>query len=152
MDAFEHAIDNAPTRESTVSEIVELVAGSIRHRVLVVGSLPPGGRDLALIVRPCEERAVAESMAAAGLARRGLQWASFFDCSAYLVELIPARRRSLPGENWTRCTRKPARSHGAVSWISSSARRPIISCSFWRAAGARRTASPQAPSPESTTR
>ena len=97
MDAFEHAIDNAPTRESTVSEIVELVAGSIRHRVLVVGSLPPGGRDLALIVRPCEERAVAESMTAAGLARRGLQWASFFDCSAYLVELIPARRRSLQG-------------------------------------------------------
>jgi thymidylate kinase len=96
MDAFEHAIDNAPTSESTVSEIVELVSGSIRQRVLVVGSLPPGGRDLALIVRPCEERALAESLTAAGLARRGLQWASFFDCSAYLVELIPTRRLSLP--------------------------------------------------------
>ena len=96
MDAFDHAFDNASAREPVVCEIVDLVAATVSDRVLVVGSLPPQGRDLALIVRPAEERALTERLDAAGVPRRGLQWAWFFDCTAYLVELIPAKRLSLP--------------------------------------------------------
>lgn len=96
MDALEHATDDAPARESVVAEIVELADSAVRDRVLVIGSLPPHGRDLALIVRPPEQRVLSERLDAAGLARRGLQWAHFFDCTAYLVELLPSRRLSLP--------------------------------------------------------
>src|SRR5437588_705209 len=60
MDAFDHAFDNASAREPVVCEIVDLVAATVRDRVLVVGSLPPQGRDLALIVRPAADSALTE--------------------------------------------------------------------------------------------
>jgi thymidylate kinase len=61
-----------------------------RRRVLVVGSPPPRGRDLDLLVRPQEEDAVARALAAAGYRRRGSTWARFADGTADVVDLIPA--------------------------------------------------------------
>src|SRR5207244_12000586 len=48
------------------------------------------------LVRPPELRAVAAHLTEEGLCRRGLEWARFFDCSAYAVELVPAERLCLP--------------------------------------------------------
>jgi len=64
--------------------------------VLVLGSFPPAGRDLEILVRPRELRAIAAHLTSEGLVRRGLEWARFFDCSVYSVELIPAERLLLP--------------------------------------------------------
>ncbi len=75
---------------------MRLVESAVEDRVLVLGSLPPRGRDLELIVRPVEQRAISERLTAEGFARRGLEWAWFFDSTAYAVELIPAERLSVP--------------------------------------------------------
>src|SRR6266511_4704989 len=83
-------------REAVALNVVRLVESAVEDRVLVLGSLPPGGRDIELVVRPAEQRAIAELLAAEGFARRGLEWAWFSDCTAYAVELIPAERLSLP--------------------------------------------------------
>lgn len=73
-----------------------LVDRSVRDAVLVFGSPPPGGRDLDLLVRPAEERALAGALAEAGLARRGGEWVRFADCTAEAVELVPAADWGLP--------------------------------------------------------
>jgi thymidylate kinase len=86
----------ASNREAVALAVVRLVESAVEDRVLVLGSLPPGGRDLELIVRPVEQRAISELLTAEGFARRGLEWAWFFDSTAYAAELIPAERLSLP--------------------------------------------------------
>ena len=83
------------SREAVALNLARLVDVAVDDRVLVLGSLPPRGRDLELVVRPVEHRAVAEQLTEEGLARRGLEWARFFDSTAYAVELIPAERLSL---------------------------------------------------------
>jgi thymidylate kinase len=77
----------------TAAEIVDAALGG---RVLVVGSPPPGGRDLDLLVRPREEHAAAATLAAAGYLARGASWARFGDRSAEVVDLIPAGEWALP--------------------------------------------------------
>ena len=64
--------------------------------VLVFGSLPPEGRDLDLLVRPAEERALAEGLGREGFVRDGRLFARFRDCSAEVVELVPAADWRLP--------------------------------------------------------
>jgi len=88
--------DRKPSREQVVSEIVGRLDATLAAPALVLGSFPPGGRDLELLVRPPELRAAAAHLTAEGLCRRGLEWARFFDCSAYAVELVPAERLCLP--------------------------------------------------------
>jgi thymidylate kinase len=63
---------------------------------LVFGSLPPEGRDLDLLVRLPEARALAEGLERAGFIRDGKVFASFNDCSAAVVELVPAGDWGLP--------------------------------------------------------
>jgi thymidylate kinase len=84
-------------REAVALRVVELVEATVEDRVLVLGSLPPGGRDLELVVRPRELAAIAERLTADGFARRGLEWAWFFEGTAYAVELVPASRLALGG-------------------------------------------------------
>src|SRR5437868_2581021 len=67
-----------------------LVDESALDRVLVLGSLPPAGRDLDLLVREPDREALAARLEAAGFVRRGRDLALFEDCTAYAVELIPA--------------------------------------------------------------
>jgi thymidylate kinase len=85
-----------PSREQVVSEIVESIDAAVDAPVLVLGSSPPAGRDIELLVRPVELRAIAAHLGAEGFCRRGLEWARFFDCSVFAVELVPAERLCLP--------------------------------------------------------
>jgi thymidylate kinase len=88
--------DATRRREQTVSEIVESIDAAIGAPVLVLGSFPPAGRDLELLVRPPELNSLAAHLTEEGLCRRGLEWARFFDCSVYAVEMVPAGRLCLP--------------------------------------------------------
>jgi thymidylate kinase len=59
--------------------------------VLVIGSLPPAGRDLDLLVRPAAAEGLGRLLGDEGFHhRRGHVWARFADGSAEIVELIPA--------------------------------------------------------------
>lgn len=75
-----------------------LIDKATPEHVLVIGSLPPKGRDLDLLVRPLAETALTSVLAAGGFHRRGHTWARFSDCEANVVELIPARSLELQPE------------------------------------------------------
>jgi len=70
--------------------VVATVDASASGRVLVLGSLPPGGRDLDILARAPERERIEQALEAAGLARKGSDFALFRSCSAYGVELIAA--------------------------------------------------------------
>ena len=76
--------------------VAELVDGLIEERALVFGSLPPEGRDLDLLVRPAEERAISEGLAGAAFVTKGVARARFSDCSSAGVDLVPANDWALP--------------------------------------------------------
>ena len=78
------------------ADAARLIDRSVRGRVLAFGSLPPEGRDLDLLARPAEERALVTALAAEGLAQKGRVWALFRNCSAYGIELVPASDWALP--------------------------------------------------------
>lgn len=73
-----------------------LVDEAAGDRVLVFGSLPPDARDLDLLARPSEERAIAAGLAAEGFVSRGREWARFRDGSAIGVDLVAAAAWNLP--------------------------------------------------------
>src|SRR4051812_42000085 len=76
------------------SELATGVAATIdaaaSGRVIVLGSLPPAGRDLDLLARSPERERIERALDAAGLARKGSDFALFRACRAYGVELIDA--------------------------------------------------------------
>jgi dTMP kinase len=76
------------------NELAGIVAGDVDAvaggRVIVLGSLPPGGRDLDLLARAPERERIERALEAAGLARKGSDFALFRSCSAYGVELVAA--------------------------------------------------------------
>jgi thymidylate kinase len=76
----------------------ELIDTVVAGRVLVYGSLPPDGRDLDLLVREPEERAIGEILTEAGFARRRNEWVRFARCSAEIVELTTAKNWALPSD------------------------------------------------------
>jgi len=57
----------------------ELIDTVVAGRVLVYGSLPPDGRDLDLLVREPEERAIGEALPEAGFVRRGTSGSGSLD-------------------------------------------------------------------------
>ncbi len=63
--------------------------------LLVVGSLPPRGRDLDLLVPATAANTLAELLAANGFHTHADTWVRFRDCTAQVVELIPASDFSL---------------------------------------------------------
>jgi thymidylate kinase len=77
-------------------DTVALVDSHAGQGVLVFGSLPPSGRDLDLLVRPSQEAELASALAENGFKERGRRWARFRDCTADVVELIPASEWKLP--------------------------------------------------------
>lgn len=79
-----------------VADLVELVDTTAGEAVLVLGALPPEGRDLDLLVRPAAEERVAAALSAAGYLRRGMQWVLFADGTAQVVDLVPTAAWSLP--------------------------------------------------------
>jgi thymidylate kinase len=88
----------APERRigSSTQSVAALVDRAAAGRVVIVGSLPPGARDLDLLVRPSEEAAIARALRGAGFVVEGESWARFAECSATEVELLPARGWGLP--------------------------------------------------------
>ena len=74
----------------------EIADAAADGRVLVFGSLPPGGRDLDLLVRPEHDRAIVAALEAEGFRRQGHELARFSGCSVEPVELIDAGGWSLP--------------------------------------------------------
>jgi thymidylate kinase len=89
---------DAGRHEALAAGLAATVDRAADERVLVIGSLPPDGRDLELVVRTSAERRIADALTEAGLARRGLEWAKFSDSSVYAIELIPADRLGLRRE------------------------------------------------------
>lgn len=92
--------------EQEAVEVARIVDARLRRRVLVLGGLPPEGRDLDLVVRRSERETVAAILAEHGFLRRGKhlaprrrwieQWARFHGSSAFSVDLNPAERWDLP--------------------------------------------------------
>ena len=74
----------------------EIVDAAAPERVLVFGSLPPGGRDLDLLVRPEHDHAIVAALEAEGFQRQGHELARFAGCAVEPVELIDAHSWALP--------------------------------------------------------
>ncbi len=65
-------------------------------RVLVFGSLPPGGRDLDLLARPAEQAALEAALVTAEFGRCGDHWVDFREAPAAAVEIVSADSWRLP--------------------------------------------------------
>lgn len=76
--------------------IVQRVDALVEAPVLVFGQPPPHGRDLDLLVRPTDMKALADGLEAAGFTRHGKRFVSFHGCSADVVEVVPADDWGLP--------------------------------------------------------
>jgi thymidylate kinase len=68
----------------------EIVDAALRGRAVVVGSLPPAGRDLDVLLAAAEIPAVERALRAAGFVADGGRWLRFANLTAELVELVPA--------------------------------------------------------------
>ncbi len=76
---------------------------STAERVLVIGSPPPGGRDLDLLARPGAERELAGALAEGGFNNHGGElWVRLANESVEIVELIPAASLRLDDEQLER--------------------------------------------------
>jgi thymidylate kinase len=74
----------------------DIVDEAISERVVVFGSLPPGGRDLDLVVRAPERSSIESALERAGYSNRGVQWVRFHGDSADAVDLVPVESWRLP--------------------------------------------------------
>jgi len=69
-------------------ELAAVVDDLLDGVAVVFGSLPPAGRDLDLVVRPNEERALAGGLLEAGLIRDGRSWIRFGPCPPQVIDLV----------------------------------------------------------------
>lgn len=65
-------------------------------RFLIVGRLPPEGRDLDVIARRADATALAERLQAEGFAERGDRWVRFTEAGVEIVDLADADEWGLP--------------------------------------------------------
>ena len=70
--------------------VAQTIADAAGGPVLVLGSLPPNGRDLDILARRPERERLERALIARGYVRKGSTFALFDACSAYGVELIDA--------------------------------------------------------------
>ena len=78
---------------STQSRSLELarnVDDVVSGDLLVVGSPPPEGRDLDVVVRPEQYAQLAEWLASSGFANEHDEWVRFTKCSVEAIDLLPA--------------------------------------------------------------
>jgi thymidylate kinase len=73
-----------------------LVDEAARGRLVVIGSVPPAGRDLDVLARADDRDAIAKRLAEAGFVQRGREWVRFAGCSAFQVDLLPAEEWGVP--------------------------------------------------------
>jgi thymidylate kinase len=90
-----HSVASAPSGSLSAPALLD---GVLSERVLVYGSLPPGGRDLDLLVRVGERLTVERCLRDAGFDQRQSEWARFAGCTVELVELAEAESWDLPDE------------------------------------------------------
>lgn len=64
----------------------------LRRPAVVFGSLPPGGRDLDLLVSSGEAEEIESALRAAGWVAAGATFARFADCTAYAVDVVDVSR------------------------------------------------------------
>ena len=76
-----------------LTETVDRLAG---EPVLVIGSLPPAGRDLDLLVRPAAESAISAGLSELGFRADGRNFAGFSGGRPAVAELHPAGSWGLP--------------------------------------------------------
>jgi thymidylate kinase len=77
-------------------DVARLVDEAAVGRIVVLGSLPPDGRDLDLLLRADDRRAVSERLAAEGFIASGADWVRFSGCSAFVVDLVAAESYGVP--------------------------------------------------------
>jgi thymidylate kinase len=77
-------------------DVAHLVDDAASGRVLVLGSLPPAGRDLDVLAWPEDREAIVARLTAEGFRRRNGHLVRFADGSAYAVELAPAESYGVP--------------------------------------------------------
>jgi thymidylate kinase len=81
---------------AVASELATSVAATIdaaaTGRVIVLGSLPPTGRDLDILARSPQRDRIERALYAAGLVRKDSDFALFRACSAYGAELFAAEQ------------------------------------------------------------
>ncbi|MFN2593514.1 MAG: hypothetical protein ABR579_01340 [Actinomycetota bacterium] len=70
--------------------LAEIVDNALNDRAIVFGSLPPGGRDLDLLVRDHSHRAVMSALEKRGAIGVDEQWALFTGCKVQSVDVVPA--------------------------------------------------------------
>jgi thymidylate kinase len=83
-------MSSSPLASELATGIAATIDAAASGRVIVLGSLPPSGRDLDLLARSPERARIEQALDAAGLVRKGSDFALFQACSAYGVELITA--------------------------------------------------------------
>jgi thymidylate kinase len=83
----------AAARTSTVLRTID---GVLADRAVVIGSLPPEGRDLDLVVTPADEATVAARLREDGFRSSGREFVSFRGCAPCAVDLIPTASLGLP--------------------------------------------------------
>lgn len=77
-------------------DVAHLVDESASGRILVIGSLPPGGRDLDVLAWPDDRRSIAERLASEGFVARDGHWVRFAGGSAHVVDLAAAEAYGVP--------------------------------------------------------
>lgn len=70
--------------------VLSAIDTPVDRPVLAIGSLPPDGRDLDLLVRPPDDETIGAALARVGAVRRGREWALFAGGTAYGVEFFTA--------------------------------------------------------------
>ncbi|MFI4977947.1 MAG: dTMP kinase [Solirubrobacterales bacterium] len=85
-------MDSSAVTSELATSVAATVDAAASGRVLVLGSLPPTGRDLDILARSPERDRIERALCAAGLLRKGSDFALFRTCSAYGVELFAAEQ------------------------------------------------------------
>jgi thymidylate kinase len=118
-------MSSSPIASELATGVAATIDAAAGGRVIVLGSLPPSGRDLDLLARSPERARIEQALDAAGLVRKGSDFALFRACSAYGVELITAEEfvpraalddlfaRALPLEGYAALAR-PAPAHALL--------------------------------------
>ncbi|HEX2016111.1 MAG TPA: hypothetical protein VGN69_05400, partial [Solirubrobacteraceae bacterium] len=74
----------------------QLVDSLISEPVLVFGSLPPGGRDLDLLVRPGARTELEAALPDHGFRGRRSEWVRFAGCDAQAIDVVASESWQLP--------------------------------------------------------
>jgi thymidylate kinase len=83
---------NSAVASELATSVATTIDAAATGRVIVLGSLPPTGRDLDILARSPQRDRIERALCAAGLVRKDSDFALFRACSAYGVELFPAEQ------------------------------------------------------------